>query len=140
MEEALRARSLRLVEEAAALQHPRPLLRGHLDVPRRQQEDLVSDALHAAVQRIREAASEIDQALRELLVGALQIEDHRHAFLEAVRDLLGVVEAAGQHEMDARGAARDALDPAQPARLAASRLTAPRGRRGPEDARARRGR
>src|SRR5437762_13413524 len=80
---------LGLVEEAAALEHAGALLGGHFDVPRRQQEDLVGDALHAAVERVREAAAEVDQALRELLVGALKIQDHRHALLEPVGDLLG---------------------------------------------------
>ena len=79
--------------------------------------------------------SEVDQPLREVLVAALEVEDHRHAFLEAVGDLLRVVEAARQHEVDAGGAAtaptaRDALDAAQTARLG----------RGPQDACACRGR
>src|SRR5438132_7399969 len=90
---------LRLVEESAALEHPRPLLGGHLDVPRREQEDLVGDALHAAVQRVGEAAREVDQPLRELGVGALEVEDDRDRLLELVRDLLGIVEAARDHEV-----------------------------------------
>src|ERR671936_562954 len=73
---------LRLVEERAALEQPRTLFRRHLDVPRRQQEDLVRNALHAAVERVREAAREIDQALREFLVGALEVQDHRDRVLE----------------------------------------------------------
>src|SRR3954452_17818697 len=85
---------LRLVEEAAALEQARPLLGRDLDVPRRQQEDLVGDALHAAVERVREAAREVDQPLRQLLVGALEVQDHGDRVLELVRDLLRVVEAA----------------------------------------------
>ena len=58
---------LGLVEEAAALEEPGALLGRDLDVARRQQEDLVGDPLHAAVERVREAAREVDQPLRELL-------------------------------------------------------------------------
>jgi hypothetical protein len=46
---------LALVEEAL-LDEPGPLLGGHLDVVRRQQEDLVGDSLHPAIERIREPA------------------------------------------------------------------------------------
>src|SRR5438270_12074186 len=87
---------LRLVEEAAALEERGTLLGGDLDVARREQEDLVGDALHPAVQRVGEPAREVDQALRELVVRALQIEDHGDPLLELVRDLLRVVEAARQ--------------------------------------------
>ena len=104
------------------------LLGGDLDVARSEEEDLVGDALHSAVHRVGQAAAEVDEPLRELLVGALQVEDDRHPLLEAVGDLLCVVEASRQHEVDAdRAGTRDALDPAQPARLG--------GR--PEDARPR---
>src|SRR5205823_15063764 len=72
-------RFLRLVEEAAALEQARPLLGRDLDVSRREQEHLVRDALHAPVQRVREPAGEVDQPLRQLLVGALQVEDDRDA-------------------------------------------------------------
>src|SRR5919206_2816486 len=78
---------LRLVEEAAALEQARPLLGGDLDVSRGQQEDLVGDTLHPAVERVGEAAREVDQPLREVLVGALQVQDDRDRFLELVRDL-----------------------------------------------------
>src|SRR6185436_10891172 len=44
-------RSLRLVEEAL-LDQPRALLRRYLDVARSEKEDLVGDALHAAVERV----------------------------------------------------------------------------------------
>src|SRR5262245_29322916 len=101
-----------LVEEAAALEQARTLLRRHFDVTGRQQEDLVRDALHSAVERVREAAGEVDQPLREILVGALQVEDHRDRFLELVGDLLSVVEAARDYEVDAnRRRARDRRDP-----------------------------
>src|SRR5438874_12062955 len=84
---------LRLVEEAAALEHSRALLGGDLDVPRREQEDLVGDALHTAVERVREAAREADQPLRQLGVGALAVEDDRDRLLDLVGDRVGVVEA-----------------------------------------------
>ena len=50
------------------IQRAGALLGRYLDVPRCEQEDLVGDALHSAVERVREAAREVDQALRELLV------------------------------------------------------------------------
>src|SRR5437763_5254166 len=111
---------LRLVEEAAALEHAGPFLGRDLDVSRGEQEDLVRDALHAAVERVREPAGEVDQPLRQLLVAALEVEDHRHPVLEAVGDLLRVVEAARQDEMHLRHRRHGgghALDAAQAARL-----------------------
>src|SRR5215212_10199313 len=98
---------LRLVEEAAALQEAGALLGGDLDVPGREQEDLVRHPLHAAVEGVGEAAGEVDESLRELLVGALEVEDHRRAVLESIGDLLCVVEAARDDEMDAHGWARN---------------------------------
>src|SRR5919198_6715680 len=83
-----------LVEEAAALEQLRALLGRHLDVSRREEENLVGDSLHAAVERVRESAREIDQPLRQILIRALEVEDDRDRVLELVRDLLRVVEAA----------------------------------------------
>src|SRR5438132_11000022 len=97
---------LRLVEEAAELEEPRALLGGDLDVARCEKEDLVGDPLHAAVERVCQAAGEVDQPLRELLVRSLQVEDDRDRLLELVRDLLCVVEAARDDEVDARRARR----------------------------------
>src|SRR5437899_8036475 len=106
---------LRLVEEAASFEQLGALLGRDLDVARGQQEDLVGDALHAAVQRVGEAAGEVDQPLRELGVGALQVEDHGNSLLEAVGDLLCVVEAPRQDEMHAHAARRrHGLDPRYP--------------------------
>src|SRR4051794_24564481 len=85
---------LRLVEEAAALEQGGSLLGGDLDVAGRQEEDLVGHPLHPAVQRVGEATREVDQALRELRVRALQVEDHGDPLLVLVGDLLRVVEAA----------------------------------------------
>src|SRR5438034_11808967 len=101
---------LRLIEEAAALEHPCALLGGDLDVPRREQEDLVGDALRTAVERVREAAREVDQALRQLGVGALEVEDDRDRQLELVGDLLRVVEAARDHEVHLDVRARHRLE------------------------------
>src|SRR5215467_8750848 len=98
-----------LVEEAP-LEHPRPVLGRELDVRRGEEEDLVGDPLHAAVERVREAAREVDQPLRELLVGALEVEDDRDRLLELVGDLLRVVEAPRDHEVDARDRVRNRLE------------------------------
>src|SRR5919109_5605176 len=65
-----------LVEEAL-LDQASALLGGHLDVTRREQEHLVGDPLHAAVERVRQAGSEVDQPLREVRVGLLEVEDDR---------------------------------------------------------------
>src|SRR3990172_9252018 len=106
---------LRLVEEAASLEQLRPLLGGELDVRGRQQEDLVGHALHAAVQGVREAACEVDQPLRQLLVSALEVEDDGNRALELVGDLLRVVEAARHDEVElARSRRGQRLDAAQP--------------------------
>ena len=109
-----RSERLGLIEEAAAFEHAGALFRGDLDVPRREQEDLVGDALHAAVEGVGQPAGEVDQALGELLVGRLQVEDHRRRVLELVGDLLGVVEAARDDEVDVDVRARDGLEPARP--------------------------
>src|SRR5579862_4022408 len=92
---------LRLVEEPAALEELSALLGGYFDVSRREQKYLVGNTLHPAVQCIRETAGEVDQSLRQLRIGSLQIEDHRQPLLEAVGDLLRVVEAARQDEVHA---------------------------------------
>src|SRR6201987_1989560 len=90
-----------LVEEAA-LEHPRPVLGRELDVGGREEEDLVGDPLHPAVERIREPAGEGDQPLGELRVGGLEVEDYGDAVLESVGELLRVVEAAREDEVDTR--------------------------------------
>src|SRR4029079_10159260 len=110
--------SLRLVEEAP-LEHPRPVLGGELDVARREQEDLVGDPLHPTVEGVRETARKVDQALGELAVRRLEVEDHRDSVLEPVGDLLRVVEAARQDQVHPGGAgALDGLEVAHAARLA----------------------
>src|SRR5918912_1730761 len=94
---------LRLVEEAA-LEHARAILGRQLDVAGREEKDLVGDALHATVERVGETAGEVDQPLRQLGVSRLEVEDHGDAVLEAVGDLLGVVEAAREDQVDPGGA------------------------------------
>src|ERR1700730_3168360 len=84
---------LRLVEEPAPLEQLSALLGAHLHVSRSEQEHLVGNALHPAVERVGETTCEVDQPFRELRVGALQVEDHRNPLLEPVRDLLRVIEA-----------------------------------------------
>ena len=94
-----RQNRLGLVEEAF-VEQPRLLLGGHLDVARRQQEDLLGDPLHAAVQRVGQAGAEVDHPLGELVIGRLQVEDDRDLSLELVGDLLGVVEVARDDQVD----------------------------------------
>ena len=65
---------------------------------------------------------EVDQALGEVGVGALEVEDHRDRVLELVGDLLGVVEVLGDDEVHAHLVAAAAVagraDGAQHARVA----------------------
>jgi len=49
------------------------LLGRDFHVLRREQEDLVGYSLHATVERVGQAAGEIDQTLRELAVDALEV-------------------------------------------------------------------
>src|SRR3954469_13660464 len=91
-------RGLALVEEPF-FDEAGALLGAHLDVARREQEDLVGDPLHAPVERVREAGREVDQPLRKVGVRALEVEDHRHRVLELVGDLLRVVEALRHDEV-----------------------------------------
>src|SRR3954469_26004697 len=115
-----------LVEEAL-LDQPRALLGRHFDVARREQEDLLGDLLHAAVERVGETRGEVDEALGEVAVDALEVDDDRDLVLELVGDVLGVVERLRDHEVHARAlaaaavgaspapaAARAGLDRAQP--------------------------
>src|SRR5262249_24800880 len=69
----IQAEVLGLVEEAA-LEHPGAILGRQLDVARSEEEDLVGNPLHPALERIREPAREVDQTLRQLRVGRLEVE------------------------------------------------------------------
>src|SRR6476620_540503 len=93
-----------LVEEAL-LDELRALLRRDLDVARREHEDAVGDPLHAAVERVGQATGEVDEPPLELVLGRVQVQHDRDPVLEAVGDLLRVVEALGDHEVDAHPAA-----------------------------------
>src|SRR3954468_2696367 len=117
----VKAQASGLVEEAL-FDQPRALLRGDLDVARREHEHLVGDPLHAAVERVGQPAGEVDQALGEVGVDALEVEDDRDGVLELVGHLLGVVERLGDHEVDADVAAAAAVDGAQAAGRAPGRL------------------
>src|SRR5919198_4718470 len=105
--EAYPATNSALVEEAL-LDQPGALLRRDLDVARCEQEDLVGDPLHAAVERVGEAGGEVDQPLGEVRVRPLEVQDHRDRVLELVGYLLGVVEALRYHQVDLELAARRA--------------------------------
>lgn len=61
----------------------------------REQEHLVRDALHVAVESVAEAAGEVDEATREVAVDALEVDDHGLVALEVVGDHLDVVEPGG---------------------------------------------
>src|SRR4051795_3099036 len=93
-----------LVEESL-FDELRAFLSRDLDVARREHEDLVGDPLHAAIEGVGEPAGEVDEALGEVGLDALQVQDDRDRVLELVRDLLGVVEALGDDEMHAHVAA-----------------------------------
>src|SRR5215210_724929 len=84
----------------ALLDQPCTLLSGDLDVARCEHEDLFCDLLHATVERVGQARGEVDEALGELGVGALEVEDYRQVVLELVGHLLCVVEVLGNDEVD----------------------------------------
>src|SRR5215204_1819939 len=123
---------LGLVEEAL-FDETRPLFRGDLHVARREQEDLVRDALHAAVECVREPGREVDQPLREVRVRRLEVEDDRDRVLELVRDLLGVVEALWDDEVHLDLAARSPTAPVAPDRPQDARFAAAAARLVGED-------
>src|SRR6266540_2110382 len=76
-----------LVEEAL-FDEAGPLLRADLDVARGEEEHLVGDPLHPAVERVGQAAGEVDQALGQIRLGSLEVEDDRDRVLELVRHVL----------------------------------------------------
>src|SRR6185312_6700465 len=89
-----------LVEEAL-LDELRPLLGGDLDVARGEHEHLVGDPLRPAVECVGEPAREVDEALAQVVLDALEVEHDRDRVLELVGDLLGVVEALRDDQMHA---------------------------------------
>src|SRR5262245_50561301 len=91
--------TLALVEEAA-LEDAGLLLGGDLDVLGSEQEDSLRDPLHAPAERVGHAGREVDQALGELAVRRLKVDDHRLRALELVGDLLGVVEASRRDHVE----------------------------------------
>src|SRR5215213_8374381 len=94
---------LELVEERP-LGYALALLRAHLHVAWGEQEDPVGDGLDVAVERVGQAGTEVHHPAAQVAVDVLEVQDHRLLTLEAVREVLGVVEAGGLEDADARGA------------------------------------
>src|SRR5919112_3666684 len=94
---------LELVEERP-LGYALALLRAHLHVARREQEDPVGDGLDVAVERVGQAGAEVHHPPRKVPVHVLEVEDHGLLTLEAVGQVLGVVETGRLQHADARGA------------------------------------
>src|SRR5918994_1214168 len=94
---------LELVEERP-LGYALALLRAHLHVARREQEDPVGDGLDVAVERVGQAGAEVHHSPRKIPVHVLEVEDHGLLALEAVGQVLGVVETGWLQHADARGA------------------------------------
>ena len=63
----------------------------HIDIARRAEEDIVTDFLDLAVQGIRRAADEVDDALSCLSIRVLEVDDDWLALAQIVRDLLCIV-------------------------------------------------
>src|SRR5215218_3134196 len=85
-------RLLELVEERP-LGDALTLLRTHLDVARREQEDPVGDGLDVAVERVGQARAEVDHPAAQVAVDVLEVQDHGLLAVVAVGEVLGVVEA-----------------------------------------------
>src|SRR5215203_1467173 len=98
-----RERPLELVEERP-LGDALALLRAHLHVARREQEDPVGDGLDVAVERVGQARAEVHHPATQVAVDVLEVQDHRLLALEAVGKVLGVVEAGGLEDAHTRGA------------------------------------
>src|SRR5215204_1035767 len=78
------------------------LLRANLDVARREQEDPVGDRLDVAVERVGQARTEVDHSAAQVAVDALEVQDHRLLTLEAVGEVLGIIEAGRLKDAHAR--------------------------------------
>src|SRR5918994_6286227 len=85
-------RLLELVEERP-LGDTLALLRAHLDVARREEEDPVGDGLDVPVERVGKTRAEVHHPAAEVAVDVLEVQDHRLLALEAVSEILGVVKA-----------------------------------------------
>src|SRR5215217_9166054 len=71
------------------------LLRAHLDVARREQEHPVGYGLDVAVERVGQARAKVHHPAAQVAVDVLEVQDHWLLALEAVREVLGVVETGG---------------------------------------------
>src|SRR5919112_1616980 len=96
-------RPLELIEERP-LGDALALLRAHLDVARGKQEDPVGDRLDVAVERVCQARAEVHHPAAEVAVDILEVQAHRLLALEAIREVLGVVETGGLEDVCAGGA------------------------------------
>src|SRR5215207_2240179 len=85
-------RLLELVEERP-LGDTLALLRADLDVAPREPENPVRNGLDIAVERVGQARAEVHHPPRQVAVNVLQVQDHRLLALEAIGQVLGVVEA-----------------------------------------------
>src|SRR3954449_7960774 len=95
------------LEQPACLQ-PFLLLLRDLHVARREEVDPIGDPRHRPSGRVGEPAREVDEATAQLGGDGLQVEDYRLVRLEAVADLLDVVEAArDDHVHPGRGRGPD---------------------------------
>src|SRR3954452_21153935 len=77
----------------AALLQATLLVGRHLDVGRREEQDLVGRLLQVGAQRVGGAAAEVDDSVPQVALHVLEVDDHRLVVLQPVADLLGVVEA-----------------------------------------------
>src|SRR5215218_6212269 len=119
-------RILELIEERP-LGDALALLRAHLHVARGEEEDPVGDGLDVAVERVSQAGAEVHHPAAQVAVYVLEVQDHRLLTLEAVREVLGVVEAGGLEHADARSALVGDGPQMRRRVLAAVALSPPRG-------------
>src|ERR1700712_2012217 len=76
------------------------VLAGDDDVAGREQEDLRGDPLDLAVEALREAAGEVDEAAGIALAHLREVDDDRNALAERLGDRLGVAVLAGVDRED----------------------------------------
>src|SRR5215216_4912422 len=80
------------------------LLRAHLDVARREEENPVGHGLDVSVERVGQARAEVHHPAAEVAVDVLEVKNNGLLALEAVGEVLGVVEAGGLEHAYARHA------------------------------------